>query len=120
MEDKELTTPKLESIAKIMMATGAINYMACALNDVNEQMKFIPDKEGYHKPGIEAKDQLLAEVVVDLTAIMNKLGDIINAHDCSCPIDIYATQAAFDVLVKGNDDVNYLPDTDNDITSITN
>lgn len=113
MKDKELKTQRLESIAKIMMATGAINYMACALNDVNEQMKFVPDKDGYHLPGIQAKDQLLADTATALAAIMNKLGDMMNAHDCLCPIDIYATQAAFDVLVQGNDDVNHLPDTGN-------
>jgi hypothetical protein len=116
MEDKEPKTQKLESIAKIMMATGAINYMACALNDVNEQMKFVPDKDGYHLPGIQAKDQLLADTVTALAAIMEKLGNMMNAHDCICPIDIYATQAAFNVLIQGNDDVNHLPDIGDDTT----
>ena len=35
---------KLYSISKIMAATGAINYMAVAIDSVNEQMKMIPEQ----------------------------------------------------------------------------
>lgn len=104
---------KLDSLSKILVATGAINYMAAQIYTVNDQMKFIPDKDGIHKEGIRVKDEVLAQAVIKLSEIMEDLGDLINAHDCISPIDEYITTPAFDIIVQGNDDVDYKPDTGN-------
>lgn len=93
------------------MATGAINYMASSIEGVNQQMKMmksIPianeDWDNIHGENVKAKDEVLAEVVTDLAAVMEKLGDLINGHDCLCSVDVFATKAAFHVVVHGNDD----------------
>lgn len=102
---------KLDSFSKILLATSAINYMASSINGVNRDMKFIiatppPNYDAsVHKEGIETKDALLEEVVKDLGAIMEKMGNLINGHDCICPIDQYITTPAFQVVIHGNDDV---------------
>lgn len=101
----ENTTQKLESIAKIMLATGAINYMASCVSGVNEQIKFVPDPEGYHKQGIIDKDNLLNEVKDNLYTIMEKLGDYMNNTDCISPIDVRATEQAFAIVSGEKDDV---------------
>lgn len=105
---------KLDSLSKIMLATGAINYMAVSIDSVNEQIKMtklayaakpgLGDFDEVHGERIKARDEVLAEVVTDLAAVMEKLGDLINGHDCLCSVDVFATKAAFHVVVLGNDD----------------
>jgi len=95
---------KLDSLSKIIIATGQINNMAVSIDSVNEQMKFIPDKEGVHKDGIESKSEVLAETVVKLTAIMEELGDLINNHDCICHLDTRVSKVPFEILLHGMDD----------------
>lgn len=96
---------KLDNISKIMLATGSINYMATAINSVNEQIKMVPDPEGYHKEGIETRDQLLARTVKRLGNIMEELGNLMNNQDCIAPIDVRATTPAFEIILHGKDDV---------------
>ena len=95
---------KLDSFSKILVATGQINYMAASINGVNEQMKFVPDTNGYHKDGIKAKDDLLDEVVVKLGAIMEDMGNLINGHDCICTIDERVGRVPFEIIVHQMDD----------------
>lgn len=95
---------KLDSLSKIIIATGQINYMAVSINSVNEQTKFIPDSNGVHKEGIEARDEILSEMVAKLTAIMEEVGDFINNADCICHIDTRVAAAPFEILVHGMDD----------------
>lgn len=97
---------KLDSFSKILIATGQINYMAASINGVNQEMKFIPDPNGYHKDGIKEKDDLLNDVVVRLGAIMEDMGNLINNHDCICPIDERVSKVPFEIIVHGKDDVN--------------
>jgi hypothetical protein len=107
-------TQKLDSFSKILMATGAINYMAASIDSVNTEIKMmrptynkaIPDMnfEDVHGKGIEARDEILAETVVKLSAIMEELGNLINGQDALCAVDIFATKAAFEVVVHGHDD----------------
>lgn len=97
---------KLDNLSKILLATGAINYMASAVDSVNEQMKFVPDPEGVHKPGITERDDILQQTWIKLGEIMENLADVMNSHDCICPIDVRATKAAFDIIIHKKDDVN--------------
>jgi hypothetical protein len=95
---------KLDSLSKILIATGQINYMAASIDSVNEQMKFLQDKEGFHKEGIEAKDELLKEVVSDLSEIMEKMGNLINNQGCICHIDQRVAKVPFNVLIHNMDE----------------
>ncbi|MEO5991883.1 MAG: hypothetical protein ABIP68_09635 [Ferruginibacter sp.] len=95
---------KLDSLSKIIIATGQINYMAVSIDSVNEQMKFIPDKQGIHKEGIEAKSEILADIVTKLTAILEEVGDFINDTDCICHIDTRVAKVPFEILLDGKDD----------------
>lgn len=113
---------KLDSLSKIMLATGAINYMAVSIDSVNEQIKMTKlaykgkEKEfdDIHGEGIQSRNEVLAETVKELGAIMEKLGNLINNQDALCPLDQYVTTPAFNVIVQGKDDVNYDGEDDND------
>jgi hypothetical protein len=105
---------KLDSLSKILLATGAINYMAASIDSVNEQIKMmkptykkaVPDLDfdEVHGEGIKARDELLAEVVADLAPILEKMGNLINGQDAICAIDEYITAPAFNVILHGHDD----------------
>jgi len=97
---------KLDNLSKIILATGAINYLAVSLDSVNEQIKMIPDKEGTFEHGIQARDNLLFETWGKLGDIMQDLGNLINGQDCLTPIDIRVTKEAFNVVIHGKDNVN--------------
>ena len=97
---------KLDSFSKIMLATGAINYMANCINSVNEQIKFVPDPDQVHSEGIKQRDAILFDTWGKLGDIMEELGNLMNDHDCISPIDVRATKAAYDIIVHGKDDVN--------------
>lgn len=94
---------KLDSLSKIMLATGAINYMAVSMDSVNEQVKMIPDPEGVHKEGIKERDETLAAAVGQLSDVMELLGNLLNNQDAICKIDIRATKQAFDIIIHGKD-----------------
>jgi len=95
----------LNSFNKILLATSTINYMASSINGLNEQIKFFKDEDGAFKEGIKERDQVLAETVNDLTKVMNRLGDLLNAQDAISALDMYVTTPAFNVVVHGHDDV---------------
>jgi hypothetical protein len=84
---------KLDSLSKILIATGQINYMAASIDSVNEQIKMIPDKQ-----------ELLAEVVTKLGAIMEDMGNLINGQDCICHIDERVSKVPFEIIIHGMDD----------------
>jgi hypothetical protein len=95
---------KLDSLSKILIATGQINYMAASIDSVNEQIKMIPDENGYHAEGIKQRNELLAETVISLTEIMKKMFSLIVNQDCICTIDDRVSQVPFEILIEGMDD----------------
>lgn len=95
---------KLDSLSKILIATGQINYMAASIDSVNEQIKFIPDENGFHKDGIKEKDECLSDVALRLAAIMEDMGNLINSWDCICHIDERVSKVPFEILIHGEDD----------------
>jgi hypothetical protein len=101
-----MSKERLDDFSKILVATSAINYMAASINGVNEQIKFIPDPEGIHKDGIEARRTILFETWGKLGEIMEELGNLINDQDCICPIDERITKEAFNIIIRNKDDVN--------------
>lgn len=101
---------KLDDLSKILLATGAINYMANALHSVNNTMKIVihqnPKEKEVFEAGIKHKDELLKRTVSTLGQLMEYLGECMNAHDCICEIDVRATKEAFNIIVHKNDDVS--------------
>ena len=95
---------KLDSLSKILIATGQINYMAASIDSVNEQIKMIPDKQGFHADGIKERDELLAKVVTKLGAIMEDMGNLINSQDCICHIDVRVSKVPFEIIIHRMDD----------------
>jgi hypothetical protein len=95
---------KLDSLSKIIIATGQINYMAVSIDSVNEQTKFIPDKDGVFKESIKERDEILAETVAKLAAIMEDLGNLINNQDCICHLDTRVAKVPFEIIIEGKDD----------------
>lgn len=110
-----MNTQKLDSLSKIIIATGQINYMAVSIDSVNEQMKFIPDEKGYYKEGIQQFDDALAETVVSLSVIMEDLGNLINNRDCISHIDTRVAKVPFEIIIEGKDDceTDYYGDEEN-------
>lgn len=96
---------KLDSLSKILLATGTINYMAASIDSVNEQIKRIAGPGSVHEEGIQQRDEVLAEAVADLAKVMNRLGDLINAQDSLSAVDQYVTTPPFMVVVHGHDNV---------------
>ncbi len=95
---------KLDSLSKIIIATGQINYMAVSIDSVNEQMKFIPDEKGFHAEGIKQFDEALAATVVRLADIMEDLGNLINNRDAICHIDTRVAKVPFEIICGGKDE----------------
>ena len=110
--NKNAMSQKLDSLSKILVATGQINYMAASINGANEQLKFLPDKEGFMKEGIKEMDEFLNEVVVKLSSVLEDMGNLINARDCICHIDTRVSKVPFEILIQGMDDVEYDYDSD--------
>jgi hypothetical protein len=94
----------LDSLSKIIIATGQINYMAVSIDSVNEQMKFIPDEKGYHSEVIKQFDEALSDTVGKLAEIMEDLGNLINGRDAICHIDTRVAKVPFEIIVAGMDD----------------
>lgn len=95
---------RLDSFSKILVATGQINYMAASINGANEQLKFIPDENGFHTNGIKESDKLLADVVNDLSGVLEKMANLINAHDCICAVDLRVSKVPFEILIRKMDE----------------
>ncbi|MBO9657521.1 MAG: hypothetical protein J7527_01725 [Chitinophagaceae bacterium] len=95
---------KLDSLSKILLATGQINYLSASIDGVNEQIRMLPDENGFHAGGIQERDELLADVAVRLAGIMEDIGNLINDQDCLCPLDARVTKVPFEICVLGMDD----------------
>lgn len=105
---------KLDSLSKIIIATGQINYMAVSINSVNEQMKFIPDENGYHTEGIKQFDEALSDTVGKLASIMEDLGNLINNRDAICHIDTRVAKVPFEIIIDGKDECETDYDSQNE------
>lgn len=103
---------KLDNLSKILLATQTINFLAATMYTLNMQMKTIPDEKGYHADGINLKDETLEWAVTHLAEVMEVLGNVLNGCDAVTPIDQKITQAAFDIIVRKQDDVEPLEDQD--------
>lgn len=99
---------KLDSLSKIIIATGQINYMAASISTVNEQIKSLPDKERDFRDAIELNTIVLKDTVVKLGFIMEELACFINEQGTSCPIDDKISKVPFQIIIQGIDDVNLI------------
>lgn len=107
MAKKKPKPQKLDSLSKIILATGAINYMAAGIDSVNEQIKMIQppaDMKDVFADGIKGRDAVLAKAVKQLAQVMEDLGNYMNNNDCLCPLDVRVTEDAFNVIIGGQDD----------------
>lgn len=102
-------TEKLDQLSKVLIATGAINYLFAQVYDVNKSMKIIvsknPDQRKIFEESILQKEDVLFSTLKKLAEVMEGLGNILNAHDSICPIDDRATREAFEIIVHGKDNV---------------
>lgn len=103
---------KLDDFSKILLATQSIVYMASSINGVYQINKMmlhdihraeIDDK--FMKTSIEEKAKVLFDTVEKLKAIMEDMGNYINAVDLICPLDVRVTEAAFQIVIGGKDNV---------------
>lgn len=95
---------RLDSFSKILIATAQVNYMAAAINGVNEQIKFLKDNP-FHQEGIKQRDAILAQTEDKLSDIMEDLGNYMNNNDCLTKIDERVTTVAFNIIQRGMDEV---------------
>ena len=106
-----MSTEKLDSFNKILLATGSINYMASAINGVKEQVKMIPkideDIDNTNKGIVERGEAILNDALSKLSEVMESLGNYMSGEDCICPIDVYATTPAFNIIMHGKDDTDF-------------
>lgn len=96
---------RLDSFSKILLATQSINYMANIINKTCQELKSLSLHDETAKELIEEQTALLGDTVDELTVIMNKLGNYMNATDCISPIDTKITDAAFEIIMRGKDEM---------------
>lgn len=100
---------KLDPLSKILVATGAINYLSNCLYSVNRDIKSVvhnnPRQREILEPGILQREDVLFSTVKKLSVIMEELGNILNAHDSICQIDERVTDEAFKIVVHGEDNI---------------
>lgn len=101
---------KLDSLSKILLATGTINYLANTMYVVNSQIKIVvhhsPEQKPVFEDGIKEKDDLLKSTVKRLTDIMDDLAECLNSCGAVSPIDSRITAEPFSILIHGNDNVD--------------
>ncbi len=99
---------KLESFAKILLATGQINYMAASLEGVTKDYRILASgvakSEKFIKVGLAEKEKMLRKVSDQLNKTMEMLADFLNNRDCICQIDVRVSRAPFEILLNGMDD----------------
>lgn len=97
---------KLDSFSKILLATGAINYMAASLNSVTQQIAFIPKNVSETAAeSVIRNNAELDKVLVALKDTMENFGNFMDGIDCVCPIDVRIYEVPFDIILHGNDNV---------------
>lgn len=99
---------KLDLQSKILVATGAINYLSNSIFTLNEQIRTIANKssEKFLLEEIEKREEILVESVKQFGVIMENLGNCLNDCDGVCEIDSRITEEAFKIIVLGKDKIN--------------
>ena len=82
---------KLDSFKKILLATGQINYLASAIQEVIE--------------GSKMNEDVISAISGGLASIMEMLAEIANDHDFTLPIDERISRVPFEILLHDMDDV---------------
>lgn len=104
----EKTIERLDTFSKILLATQSINYLANniygAMIDVSYLSAHNPDKK-FLQDSVEQKQSVLNDTLEALKNVMEDLGNYCSGVDLIAPIDIKVTNAAFDIVIHGNDDV---------------
>lgn len=96
---------KLDAFNKILIATGTINYMASALNGVNEQIKSIPEGFEILEKGIKERDRAINRTLKRLCNTIEELGNFLDSRDCVCTIDQRVYKEPLRILLHGMDEV---------------
>ncbi len=96
---------KLDSFKKILLATGQINYLASAIQEVIEGSKMNEDVISAISDRAEAQKDALNQAVGGLASIMEMLAEIANDHDFTLPIDERISRVPFEILLHDMDDV---------------
>ncbi|MGN7818818.1 hypothetical protein ACTJJB_01740 [Chitinophaga sp. 22536] len=96
---------KLDTYSKILLATQTINYLASNMNTVITQVRSIPGMSQIQIDGAAATEEVLIAALGQMTTVMEALGDYVNNVDMVCAIDERITNAAFQILIHGKDNV---------------
>lgn len=91
---------KLELTPKILLATGAINYMAQNIGDLQTTAYALDG----NPIGIIQREEALTEALSHLLEAMEVLGNYMNASDAQCTLDGLILDPAFQVLLQGKDE----------------
>lgn len=97
---------KLDSLSKILIATGQINYMAATIDAVTIPLECMGDDSMIKREMMQGNHDVLKEAVQDLSEIMEKIGNYINNRDIICAIDVRVSKVPFEILISGMDDTN--------------
>lgn len=96
---------KLDIFNKILLATQTINYLASNMNNVVTQIRSMTGMSNIQMNGADATEAVLNTALVQLANVMEGLGDYVNNVDMVCPIDERITNAAFQIIVHGKDNI---------------
>lgn len=98
----------LPKINKIMLATGAINYMATHIHTINREMSFTNGIHGDspHRQSLHEQQQTLSKAILHLDNVMQCLAEYMNGYDCLTSLDTLLLTPVFEVVSGGKDDVN--------------
>ncbi len=72
---------------KIKLALFAIEYNAYIIQSCNDELKYIPNLDEFTQKRVEGRQELLAGCVRKLQAVMEDLGETINAMDAATAVD---------------------------------
>lgn len=117
MKKQKDNLERLDAFNKILLATGTINYMASAIHNtviqigqINHSIKDRPDVSSMSKKVTEDMvkngNAVLDKTIEKLAAIMEDVGNYINAHDIICELDERVYRAPFEIVIHKMDITN--------------
>ena len=87
---------------KVLLATHAINWFAIRTEKIHRQLSIIADKvpDKVHVNSLKDWDEMRADVLKKLQAIMEDFGNFIDGRDANDPIDGIVTEPLYDIVYE--------------------
>lgn len=101
---------RLDTLSKILLTCGQLEYFASALNNMTEQIGFVCSNSPQPNQVMtdiyrENRDQL-EETYKELKTSLKMLTDYMASRDAICSIDQRIAQVCMEILFHGKDEVN--------------